>query len=140
MEQIELPAVLRDLMKMKPDEVRGALAQVQALMAQLDTFESLLMMVADLAQGDGSNGAEPERIPQPRTLREAVIAIMSDGKLWKPAEVLHALTDHGWAPNGSAARSQVSNRLRDMLKREEVTQAADGRYRLALSAKNDESE
>jgi hypothetical protein len=147
MDQLHLtpPPVLATLLSLNPDQVQSELAEVQRLRNQLETYETLLNLVSRLAQPPDGEAvrqlpSDPSPAMKPKTLREAILTIMADGRTWRPAEVFHRLNERGWAPAGSAARSQVSNRIRAMLKRGEIAQLDDGSYRLSIATRLERSE
>lgn len=154
-----LLGVLRNLDRR---ELVRELRSIDAQRRELDTYEQLVRLVLDLAHGPTANGAAPApadadetdaeevQSERPSTLRGAVMAVMAQepSRIWRPADVLHRLTELGWAPLGKNARNQVQNRFSDMLSRGEVSRVGAGQYQLAASyqeaaqlhLRNDESE
>jgi len=141
-------SLLRVLRNLDRRQLVRELNSIDAQRRELDTYEQLVRLVLDLAHGSGANGGPgadrggegggiaPEALSEkPPTLRRAVLAVMAQepSRIWRPADVLHRLTELGWAPVGRNARNQVQNRFSDMLSRGEVSRVGAGQYQLATS-------
>jgi hypothetical protein len=77
--------------------------------------------------------APPPRIGAKPPLKKAILAVMAGGGRnyeWSPTEIHAALDEHGWAPQTDSARSQISNRLRDLVKSGQLRKPRPGRYYL----------
>jgi hypothetical protein len=74
------------------------------------------------------------------TLKAAILSLMADSphKVWTPTELHAALDAKGWAPEGTAARAQISNRLAALVKSMQVTKLGKGRYALPQGTEGSE--
>lgn len=118
------------------DRVRAEVARLNTAMQLLDL--AITMRAAETPRSSARatatvDGGSPTT--RPRTLRASVLAVMSDGAPgteWTPTAIHQALDGRGWSPKGSAARSQISNRLRDLVSTGQVEKVGSGRYTLAM--------
>lgn len=133
------------------DQLEDELAKVRGQMAQLNTAAQLLQLAIDTRRG--ANGSvtvnapaasatatapDPEVATRPK-LKSAILAVLTDGprgRAWSPVEVHAALDERGWAPDTAHPRSQISNRLSDLVRSGQVEKTGKGRYVLM---RNDES-
>jgi hypothetical protein len=141
-------------------QLQSELANVEHRMTQLSRVAQLLELAITLREtaeqkyADGrtadvalrapaasatATAPTPRRVGGRPPLRVAVLAVMTDGEpgyRWSPAEIHRALDARNWAPTGQAARAQISNRLADLVKAEQVERVAPGRY--VLTTRTDE--
>lgn len=130
-----------DLLNRFPlDQLEEERAKVQEQMAQLDTVARLLDYAisarratdgASTATGPAEAAARPPQIYATPPLRTRVLSIMAEGgpdRHWSPAEIHAALEARNWAPQTAAARSQISNRLRELLAAGQIEKLGKGRY------------
>jgi hypothetical protein len=79
--------------------------------------------------GRGVNGSVPTSKP---VLKEAIFRVMREDEtqIWKVPEVMKALEERGWMPNGANAGHIVRSRLSTLTKAKELERVGYGRYTL----------
>jgi hypothetical protein len=136
------------LNQIRLEELEEELAKVESQIAQLNTARQLLDLAISArkaANGDRQDAtistpaAKATAIaPAPTIgvrpkLKQAILAVMADGAPgygWSPTEIHSVLETRGWAPQTDSARSQISNRLRDLVKSGQLRKPEPGRYYL----------
>jgi len=130
-------------------------AKLRAQIAQLNTASQLLDLAINVrtaANGQqddkvipappataGATGPAPTVGGRPR-LKEAILGVMAEGAdayEWRPAEIHAALEARGWAPQTASARSQISNRLGDLVEAGQLRKPRPGHYRLVRGESQD---
>ena len=127
-------------------------ARVRSQIAQLTTLDQLLELAISIRRASepagqlstsrgkpvarGTSILRPPQIVGRPTLKTAILLVMSEGAPgyeWSPTAVHEELTKRGWAPETASARSQISNRLQDLVKTGQIIKPAQGRYMLAAA-------
>src|SRR4051812_13991988 len=99
-------------------ELEDGIREVQQQIAELATRQELLQLLLRAKQGASDSVIPADPIQRGRPpLRAAILQVMAEGgaREWGPSELHDALEGRGWAPTTKAARSQISNRLRDLV-------------------------
>jgi hypothetical protein len=128
------------------EQLEEELRKVMAQMTQLNTTAQLLRLAisareatngesrveAPAADATASHPApSPVMVTRRPKLKTAVVNVMADGehgRAWSPTELHRALDERGWAPQTAAARSQISNRLRELVAVGKVDKIGKGLY------------
>jgi hypothetical protein len=120
--------------------------KLRVQMAQLNTAAQLLDLAISARRA--ANGQQEDKTiaapsaeavasaPAPTIggrprLKQAILRVMADtppGTEWTPSELHSELENRGWAPTGTAARAQISNRLSDLVKSGQLDKPEKGRY------------
>jgi hypothetical protein len=125
------------------EEERDKLLVQMAAMTTATQLLELAISARRAANGDKTVSAPPAEATatapapgltpigaRPR-LKQAILRVMADGPKgheWTPSELHSALDDRGWAPTGTAARAQISNRLGDLVEALQLAKPGKGRY------------
>lgn len=121
------------------EQLEEELARVDANMAQLNTARQLLDLAIQARRAanggtrgiDSGRGSDSASVGVRPPLKQAILAVMADGPAayaWTPSEIHSALDDRGWAPTGTAARAQISNRLSGLVDKGQVGKPDKGKY------------
>jgi hypothetical protein len=138
-----------DLLNRFPlEQLEDEQARVAEQIAQLNTAKQLLDLAISARKAANGAGRTTQAIGRPTEtdtalpvapigvrprLKQAILAVMADGSPdheWSPTEIHAVLDSRGWAPETDSARSQISNRLRDLVKSGQLRKPAPGRYYL----------
>jgi hypothetical protein len=125
------------------EQLEEELAKIDSDLARLNTARQLLDLA--ISARKAANGDEAIATPsataeatgrltpigtRPR-LKQAILAVMAgapSGYEWTPSDLHAALEARGWAPTTAAARSQISNRLGNLVESGQVRKPAKGLY------------
>lgn len=123
-------------------QLEEELEKVRGQIGQLDTAARLLELAIQARRASNGNSARIGTAVETDTagsiggvrpkLKTAILGVMQPGgdRVWSPIELHQALAERGWAPTGSAARSQISNRLGDLVESGQVVKPEKGLYKL----------
>jgi hypothetical protein len=134
-------AVFQHLSRLSKRDILAALREIERERAELGTREATLRAVLPYAQGDvgddeGSVAADGRKLP----LAERILFHMAgkEDDRWTTGDLFALLVELGQAPTGPHARTQMTNRLRELVKTGKVVKHEDNTYSLVTAAQNND--
>ncbi len=128
MDPLSPKAIQRRIDELKKEREPLA-SQLEKIDEELNWLLRGLVVYGEKGVGKSSavtmNGRKP-------TLRQAILTVMKAGSRieWTSAEVIQALDDRGWLPQGKYATHTVRQRLRDMANSGEIRKVGRGKFAL----------